>query len=125
MGRRSDNAHMEVLLSRVPDFIRRDDFVAGDLFCYHIGMLNNVDWFPITYGYYSRNRGDFEFFNRLISLKHFNKVKQLLGVDSVNQFKDKLNKLSAKGPEQGYSSFRGRVPTLEYYIQPDKVGTLP
>ena len=123
-GRKSDNVHTEVLMNRVPDFMRKDDFVAGDLFCYHIGQLNGIDWFPSTYGYYSKNRGDFEFFNRLISRKHFDKVKSLLGVENVAEFQQKLKVLMEKGAEPGYGNYRGRIPAIEYFIQPDKVATL-
>ncbi|WCT14423.1 SEFIR domain-containing protein [Mucilaginibacter jinjuensis] len=123
-GRRSDNVYADVLISRVPDFLTKDDLVAGDLLCYHIGQLNNVDWYPIVYGYNGRHRGDFEFFNRIISKRHFEKVKNLLGVSNSSQFKDKLLQIIAKGAEQGYGSFRSRLPSLEYYIKPDNIASL-
>ena len=122
-GRNSDNVHTDVLMGRVPDFIRKDELVAGDIFCYHIGQLNGIEWFPITYSYNSKNRGDFEFFNRLISKKHFDKVAGLLGAVNVEAFKENLRKVIAKAAESD-RGYRGRLPSLEYYIQPDKVGTL-
>jgi hypothetical protein len=123
-GRRSDNVQAEILISRVPEFLTKDELVAGDLLCYHIGQLNGVDWYPIIYGYNGKSRGDFEFFNRIISKRHFEKIKNLLGANTTAQFKEKLLALIAKGAEQGYGNFRGRLPTLEYYIKPDSIATL-
>jgi hypothetical protein len=122
-GRRSDNVHTEVLMNRLPDFISKDELVAGDFLCYHIGQLNGVDWFPITFGYYGKNWGDFEFFNRLISKKHFDKVIGLLGVTSAEEFKEKLKEVTAKSNASN-NGYRGRLPSLEYYIQPEKIATL-
>ena len=120
-GRNYDNVHADVLMSRVPQFLQKQELVTGDLFCYHIGQLHDIDWFPITYGYNSRNRGDFEFFNRLVSKRHFAKVKTLLGVDNVNEFKAKMSALDAKGADRGYSNYRGRIPAIGHYINSDDV----
>lgn len=123
IGRTSDNVHAEVVMSRVPDFLERYELVAGDLFCYLIGQLHDIDWFPMTYGYNSRNARDFEFFYRLVSKRHFEKVKALLGVETVEEFKVKLTALINKVADPGYANYRGRIPSIGSYVSPETVAS--
>jgi hypothetical protein len=122
-GRNYDNVHADVIMSRIPEFLQKHELVAGDLFCYHIGQLHDIDWFPMTYGYNTRNRGDFEFFNRLVSKRHFAKVKTLLGVENSSEFKSKLDALIAKGADRGYANYRGKIPAIDYYVNPEAVAS--
>lgn len=123
MGRNYDNVHADVVMSRVPEFLLKHEVVAGDLFCCHIGKLHNIDWFPITYGYNTKNRANFEFFNRLVSKRHFVKVKTLLGVETAQEFKVKLVSIIAEGADGRYANYRGRIPAIDDYINPNLVGS--
>lgn len=122
-GRDFQSVQADVLIKRVPDFMNKDHLVNGDMLCYHIGQLNNFDWFPRTYIYQSSYSSTYDFFTRLISKRHFDKVNGLLGFDTIEELKIKLTLIGSKEKDQGYSSGRGRMPSIDQYLKTEDVGT--
>lgn len=114
----------ELMIKRVPAELSKDNLVDADLLCYYISVLENIHWFPIMYIY--RTRGAFDLFDRLISLRHFEKVKILFDVKEPKELKDKLStiQLNDKNPRRiGYSnSFDGVIPIYQA-IDIEKIGT--
>ena len=96
------------------------------MLCHYISILNDFWWFPITY-IYRRNITKFELFNRLISLRHFEKVKNLFNVKTVKELQEKLMavKTAAKNPQRiGYSNSFDCVIPIYQLIEIEKIGTI-
>lgn len=92
----------ELIIKRMPENLVKSSIVQADLLCHYIGQLTDRRWFPKTYVYNNFYSNNFDFFNRLISKKHFDKVKGVLGVESIEQLKQKLVKLKDQGTEREY-----------------------
>ncbi len=67
---------------------RFDDMREADLLLHYLTQLHadRFDWFPRTSVYSGRGSG-VELFERLVSQRHFEKVKPLLGVGTVEELK--------------------------------------
>jgi hypothetical protein len=114
----------DLIIERIPDGLNKDNLIDADLLCYYIATLDNIKWFPIIYIY--RTSGKFELFDRLVSLRHFEKVKCLFVVDKPNELKDKLLDYKAKNNDKvgfGYSNSFDRVAPIYNLIQIEKIGT--
>ena len=95
----------DLMIKRIPENITLDDFVEADLLCHYVGVLNNVSWFPKSYIY--KLRGKFELFSRLISLRHFEKVKVLFNCITPQDLKDKLNAIKENNKNAQRLSYTG------------------
>jgi hypothetical protein len=119
------NATADLLITRLPSQIKLPDFVDSDLLCYYIGSINGVRWFPQTYLYKGRYNIAFPFFNRLVSLKHFEKVKELLNVSTISELKVKLADVTVQqvaNPYRYTNTWEG-VTAFNDLIDLDKIGT--
>jgi len=117
------SAMADFIIKRIPDFLSKRLIVQADLLCYYIAELNNLRWFPITYIY--DTSGHYELFYRLESSRHFEKVKILFGVDTIEEFKVKLNELDEKdkGYRVSYSGSFDSVIPLYRLVDKEKLGT--
>lgn len=117
----------DLVIKRVHESISKDDLINADLLCHYIAVLEKLRWFPITYVYRTRDNGTFELFNRLVSQRHFDKVKILFNVKTPNELKEKLKAIQAedKNPDRiRYSnSFDSVVPVYKL-IDIEKIGTI-
>ncbi len=114
----------DLVIKRIPDSINEDNLIDADLLCYYVSVLENLRWFPITYVY--RTSGRFDLFDRLISLRHFEKVKCLFGIQNLKELKEKLNEIreNDKNPDRfGYSNSFNRVTPIYNLVDIDKIGT--
>ncbi len=119
------SAMADFIIKRIPDFLSKRLLVQADLLCYHVAELNNLRWFPITYIYDTSGR--YELFYRLESRRHFEKVKILFGVETIDEFKGKLKELEEKDKGNNYrvsysGSFDSVIP-LYRLIDKEKLGT--
>jgi hypothetical protein len=119
------SAMADFLIKRIPDFLSKRLIVQADLLCYYVAELNSLRWFPITYIY--DTSGHYELFYRLESSRHFEKVKILFGVETIEEFKRKLNELEEKDKGNTYrvsysGSFDSVIP-LYRLIDKEKIGT--
>lgn len=119
------SAMADFIIKRIPDYLNKKLLVQADLICYHVAELNNLKWFPITYVY--DTSGSYELFYRLESKRHFEKVKILFGVNSVEQLKERLNELEEKDMRSNqrvaYSRSFDSVTPLYRLIDKEKLGT--
>lgn len=114
----------DLMIKRIPENYTKDNVIDADLLIYYVGVLNNIRWFPITYVY--RTRGKFELFDRMTSLRHFEKVKYLFNVKTPTELKEKLKELEKNDTNShglGYSSSFERVSPIYKLIEIDKIGT--
>lgn len=117
----------DLIIKRLPDNISLDDVINADLIVHYIASLENLRWFPITYVYRTRDNGKFEIFNRLVSLRHFEKVKVLFNVNNVKELQDKIVAFQTADKKQdgiGYSRSFDRVIPIYKLIEIDKIGTI-
>lgn len=115
----------DFMIGRIPEGLSKDNLIDADLLCYYIAALDNLKrWFPIMYVY--RTRGKFELFDRLISQRHFEKVKCLFAVNTPKELQDKLNDFKTNnknGDGFGYSNSFDRVTPIYNLIEIEKIGT--
>lgn len=114
----------DFIVKRVPIGMSQNHIIDADLLCYYVSVLENIRWFPITYVY--RTRGNFELFDRLISLRHFEKVKILFNVNNPKELKDKVSSIKDKDTNSdriGYSNSFDRVTSIYNIIDIDKIAT--
>lgn len=117
----------DLIIKRLPDNVSLDDVINADLLIHYIASLENLSWFPITYVYRTRDNGKFELFSRLVSLRHFEKVKVLFNVNNVKEFQDKLVAYQTADKKQdgiSYSRSFDRVIPIYKLIEIEKIGTI-
>ncbi len=114
----------DFIIKRIPQDFNQDQLIEADLLCHYIARLNNLRWFPITYIY--NTRGNFELFDRLISLRHFEKIKVLFNVQTVEELKEVLSKYKENDKNSygwGYSNAFDSVSPIYSLIEIEKIGT--
>jgi hypothetical protein len=115
----------DFILARIPEGISKDNLIDADLLSYYVTSLEYIPrWFPITYIY--RTRGKFELFDRLISLRHFEKVKCLFAVNTPKELQEKLENVKnsdKSGNGFGYSNSFDKVTPIYNLIDVEKIGT--
>ena len=119
------SAQAEFMFRRLDDTITIKFFVLADLICNYIAMIDKLHWFPLTYVYYMEN--DFEIFYKLISRKHFEKVKCIFRVNTIEELKNLLIELMDNRKDlysYGYSSARNNVMPIFKQINIDDIGKL-
>ena len=117
----------DLIIKRLPENVSLDDIINADLLIYYIASLENLHWFPITYVYRTRDNDRFEVISRLVSLRHFEKVKVLFNVNSVKKLQDKLLAFKEADKNQngiGYSGSFGKVTPIYNLIEIEKIGTI-
>lgn len=101
------------------------ELVYTDLLLYYLSALffkNEIHqlWFPRTYIYLINPK--IPFLQRLISQRHFENVKTIFGVKSIEELKKELKNF--KHPyKKGYSG-ESMIPDIKWHINPDDVCTV-
>ena len=118
----------DLIIKRIPGNMEKSDIVQADLLCYYIADMNGKHWFPQTYVYDPRSKK--ELFYKMVSKKHFHKVKRLFNVKNIEELKVKLNELKNRDSKNasynnriGYSGSFDRVLPLYEVIDSEKIGT--
>jgi len=114
----------DLIIKRIPEPFSSDLVIEADLLCHYVGVLNHVYWFPITYIY--KSRGSFEFFDRLVSSRHFEKTKILFNSQNVDELKEKLSDIQKNDKYPGsvryVNSFNSVIPVYKI-IDIEKIST--
>jgi len=111
--------------------INFNDLIQADLVIYYITELRTGGrpWFPRTSVFNSRGYG-IEIFERLVSLQHFEKIKKLFNVKTVEELKKMIALYLERIQEQEQQGRRRSVSwdyemhPLEKVLNPDKIGTV-
>lgn len=117
----------DLIVKRLPDNLTLEHIVNADLLIHYIASFENLNWFPITYIYKKRDNSKFELINRLVSLRHFEKVKFLFNIETVKQLQEKITYFQTEDKNQygiGYSNALDRVIPIYKQIEIDKIGTI-
>lgn len=117
----------DLIITRIPENITKDDLINADLLCHYISVMENLSWFPITYIYRPEDYERFDLFKRLVSQRHFEKVKSLFNVQTVKELQEKIKaiKESYKNVQRtGYSGAFYSVIPIYQLIDIEKIGTI-
>jgi chromosome condensin MukBEF MukE localization factor len=93
----------------------KNDLITADLLTYYVQAFKDKWWFPRTYVYYSSGYIP-RIFSGLKSKREFNRLKDLYGVNDINEMKDWLSKVASKEP-YGYSRAWRRAPSVLNFIK--------
>jgi hypothetical protein len=119
------SAMADFMIKRIPEFLSKELIVQADLLCHHVADLNDWNWFPQTYVYDTSNQ--YELFYRMVSKRHFEKVKVLFDVEDVVSFRAKLEALKKKHEGRDrritYSRAFDSVTPLHLLIDIETLGT--
>ena len=114
------------LITNLSDQINKQTLIFSDTLCYCISYLESNDyydpWFPNTHLYAERN-GGFNFFDKLSSKKHFEKVKTIFDVKTETELKEKIKKNKENSGDRiryGNGSFN-RIPFVYELIDSEKI----
>ena len=113
-----------LFIKRLPENVAKEELVTADLLCHYVSVLDDFYWFPITYIYGDFVRKKPELFNRLVSLRHFEKVKMLFNVDTVKELQDKLTAVQVENPERMGYSMASSITPIYKLIEIEKIGTI-
>lgn len=97
----------------------KNDLITADLLTYYMQSLKEKWWFPRTYVYYSSGYIP-RIFSGLKSKREFNSLKDLYGVNDIDEMKDWLMKVGAK-ETYGYSGAWNRAPSVSGFIKPEDI----
>lgn len=117
-----------MLIERMYSDFDINEFVEADLLCCYISIINLKDkygWFPYTHIY--KESEDFELFRKLTSKKHFEKVKDLFEVETVEDLKEKIQLADNYFSKQRYGFSRAifsYVKPIGHYVKLDEIYTL-
>lgn len=111
------------IITNLSDQVNKQTLIFSDTLCYCVSYLEAEDyydcWFPNTYLYGKRNSG-FNFFDKLSSKKHFEKVKVLFDVQNETELKEKLKKNKENsGDRIRYGT--NRIPFVYELIDSEKI----
>lgn len=112
------------LITNLPENINKQTLISADTLCYVVSYLNSTDvydrWFPMTYIYGERDNIDF--FEKISSKKHFEKIKTIFDVENENQMKEKLlNNKEISKERIHYGGAFNNIPFVYEIINPDKI----
>jgi hypothetical protein len=116
----------DYIVHNLPEGWDRSLITNADLLMYFVGALNDKIWFPITYVYRRQDRAPFDIISRLISRKHFEKVKGVFAIEEISELKSKIaaNIELLKSKRMGYSQgFADPIPGFDYFIEVENIGT--
>jgi hypothetical protein len=118
----------DLMLDRLPDGISKNQVIEADLICYYISRhfkKNYSSWLPMTYVYAAKSLGDtLNFFSRLVSRKHIEKVSGLLGINDLLELRKKLAEIDGERREMPFRNNGAYIPALSHYIDATLVGTV-
>ncbi|MBN3555489.1 TIR domain-containing protein [Fictibacillus nanhaiensis] len=113
----------DMLVKRANLKYSKEDIVEADYLLYYISEINKTDsyqnqWFPRTYVYGTYQKS--KLLQKLISRRHFEKVKYLFGAQTISRLKEIFNTL--ENPySRGYGSFN-LVYDIKSHINPEDIG---
>ena len=94
------------------------------MMCYYVDRFSHREWYPLTYIYGEHDGERLDFFSRLISKRHFEKVKGVLQVETIEELKEKLREIKKQDDlEPVRYNLRGRITTIDSMVKIDQIGT--
>ncbi|MGG1552938.1 toll/interleukin-1 receptor domain-containing protein [Paenibacillus ferrarius] len=119
--------HADLMVQRSTDKLKKD-MLEVDMLLYYISKIKGADkedyypriWFPTTYIY--NREAPIKIISRLKSKTHFDNVKVLFNVETVEQLQTRIAEFKS---DQGYSGSFESIPNVVNYIKPSEICTIP
>lgn len=115
----------DYVITNLSDTLKKEDVILADTLCYFVSYLDKKTvydtWFPNTYLYGERLNTNF--FERITSQKHFEKIKVLFNINSKEELQEKLNSY-ASNPDDRIRYGRGGfnyVPFIHELVKPETI----
>lgn len=115
----------DYVITNLSDTLKKEDVILADTLCYFVSYLDKKTvydtWFPNTYLYGERLNTNF--FERITSQKHFEKIKVLFNINSKEELQEKLN-YYASNPDDRIRYERGGfnyVPFIHELVKPETI----
>lgn len=114
----------DYIVTNLSEQVNKEEIILADTLCYILSSLEReskyYDWFPHTYLYNQRNK--FNFFEKITSKKHFEKIKIIFDVDNEKELKEKIFKVKElEAEESRYRTGFDRIPFIYEIINPDTI----
>lgn len=105
----------------------KDELIDADILLYYISYLKTKDaycsWFPTTYIYKERY-DKVDILRRLVSKRHFDKIKILFNVNTEPELKQLMNEFNEEGNRYTkHTNCWDSIPCLKEHINPDDICT--
>lgn len=121
----------ELMKENLSKKIKFKDVIIGEAILFNATFLNTNKpqlgrdwWYPRTSPYID-HEVDFSFFKKLISIKHFEKVKGIFKVASASELSDKISKSMEYLKEQRISfGFHNNPPFIQNLVDIERVATV-
>lgn len=118
----------DFVIANLSPLINKMTFILADTICHYVAELqfssSYKNWFPLTHLY--KLDDDFDFFKRLTSKRHFEKVKHIFNISNENELKILLNTYKNKNPQREKIRYNtggfNAVPFVDAIIDIDKIG---
>jgi len=117
----------DYIITNLSESLKKEDIILADTLCYFISYLDSEivykKWFPNTYLYWEGL--SIQFFERMSSEKHFEKVKILFNVKTKEELQEILNFLKNNTSKDKIRYGRGSfdsIPFIYELINPDTIG---
>lgn len=128
LNRVSVTADILIERSSINNISYKENLIDADIILYYLSRLKNNDfhlcWFPTTY-IYKDEYSKVDLLRRLISKRHFEKIKVLFGVNNAAELKDLFNGFDEEANKQiRYSNSWNCVPSLKWQISPEDICTI-
>lgn len=79
-----------LMITNVDDVVGKEQLIAADIVCAYVAQLRGLRWLPHLFLYRKDEYLPIEIIQRLYSTRHFEKVKPLFDVTTVEELKQKL-----------------------------------
>lgn len=80
-----------LMITNVDDVIGKEHLIAADIVCAYVAQLRGLHWLPHLFIYRKDRDYPIELIQRLYSKRHFERVKPLFDVTTVEELKKKLS----------------------------------
>lgn len=115
----------DYVITNLSDTLKKEDVILADTLCYFVSYLDKKtvydNWFPNTYLYGERLNTNF--FERITSQKHFEKIKVLFNINTKEDLQEKLNSYASNSNERiryGRGVFN-HVPFIHELVKPETI----
>lgn len=117
----------DYIMTNLSENLKKEDVILADTLCYFVSYLdkNNIydTWFPNTYLYGQRSNTNF--FEKITSEKHFEKIKRIFNINTKQELQEKLNSSMNNSKEKiryGRGSFNS-IPFIFELVKPETIAT--
>ena len=116
-----------IILSTLSNKIKKEDLLLADIICYVVSQIfpddnSNDYWFPLLHNHWENG---YDFFDKLSSERHFNRVKDIFRAKTPNGLRLNINKYISLKKERWYNGSLNSIPFVHELIPPERIAIYP